>query len=146
MNSMAPWPPCLSLFNDLARYSYVYKRTHVLKHGNWRKLRWCAWKYQSSPVISDIPVAILCAICHDKLMFKSSASALSCMYKVRSLELKQTNLGIQSDYFQLGWLVAWIFDSSLPKKNGTQTPVRCFRYLLQLVICKVTRYNMRSAH
>ena len=43
-------------------------------------------------------------------MFLSSSGVKSCMYDIRKmLELKS---GHETDYFQLGWLVAWIMDSS----------------------------------
>ena len=41
-------------------------------------------------------------------MFKSSSSQLSCMYKIQSV----MKTGIQTDYFQLGWLIVWVLDHS----------------------------------
>ena len=41
-------------------------------------------------------------------LFKSSSSQSSCMYKLQPV----MNTGIQTDYFQLGWLIAWVLDHS----------------------------------
>ena len=41
-------------------------------------------------------------------MFKSSRSQSSCMYEIQHV----MKTGIQTDYFQLGWLIAWVLDHS----------------------------------
>lgn len=41
-------------------------------------------------------------------MFTGSVSTSSCMYTMQS----ELQLGSETDYLQLGWLVAWVLDSS----------------------------------
>lgn len=45
-------------------------------------------------------------------MFLSSSSTESCMYNIRTADgFAKFTSGKETDYFQLGWLVAWVLDS-----------------------------------